>query len=172
MKKDLKARQKILFDWFLLLSIFLISCILLIIFPDKKQRVIKTSWNFFLDIILILPAVMLLLGLFEIWIPKNIVEKYVGKASGLKGVFLSIILGALPTGPLYLAFPMAAALIKKGAKISNIIIFLSAWGCIKIPQEMVELQFLGPYFMLSRLILTIIFVIIMGLFIEKLINQE
>jgi len=50
------------------------------------------------------------------------------------------------------------------------IIFLSAWACIKIPQEMVELQFLGARFMLLRLILTIIFVIIMGLSIEKIIE--
>jgi len=98
------------------------------------------------------------------------VVKYLGKASGIKGVILAIILGALPTGPLYIAFPMAAALLKKGAKISNIIVFLSAWACIKIPQEMVELQFLGPQFMLLRLSLTIIFVIIMAVSIEKMIE--
>jgi len=68
------------------------------------------------------------------------------------------------------AFPVAAVLIKKGAKISNIIIFLSAWACIKIPQEMVELKFLGLEFMVLRLILTIIFVVIMGLSIEKIIE--
>jgi len=68
------------------------------------------------------------------------------------------------------AFPVAAVLIKKGAKISNIIIFLSAWACIKIPQEMVELKFLGLKFMALRLILTIIFVVIMGLSIEKIIK--
>ena len=96
--------------------------------------------------------------------------KYIGKASGMKGIFLSLILGALPTGPLYIAFPMAAALIRKGAKISNIVIFLSAWACIKIPQEMVELQFLGLHFMLSRLILTVAFVIIMGLLIEMIMK--
>jgi len=67
---------------------------------------------------------------------------------------------------------MAAALIKKGARISNIIIFLSAWACIKIPQEMVELQFLGLKFMAARLILTIIFVVIMGLSIERLIEWD
>ena len=62
------------------------------------------------------------------------------------------------------------ALIKKGASVSNIVIFLSAWACIKIPQELVELQFLGIKFMAARLILTIIFVAIMGIFIERLIE--
>ncbi len=113
---------------------------------------------------------MVIMGLFSVWVSKETVVKYLGKTSGIKGIFLAIFFGALPTGPLYVAFPVAAVLIKKGAKISNIIIFLSAWACIKIPQEMVELKFLGLKFMALRLILTIIFVIIMGLSVEKIIK--
>ena len=163
-------KKSMLYDWALLCSILIISAILLSIFPDRKRTVIGVSSNFFIEMILILPAVMVMLGLFEVWVPKNIVVKYIGKASGMKGILLSLTLGALPTGPLYIAFPMAAALIRKGAKISNIVIFLSAWACIKIPQEMVELQFLGLHFMLSRLILTVAFVIIMGLLIEMIMK--
>ncbi|RLF40456.1 MAG: hypothetical protein DRN21_02095 [Thermoplasmata archaeon] len=170
MKKDLKEKQKrgMIRDWVLLGSILIITVVLLSIFPDKKGAVISTSWDFFIEMALILPAVMVILGLFAVWVPKDIVVKYLGNASGIRGIFLAIILGALPTGPLYIAFPMAAALLKKGARISNIIVFLSAWACIKIPQEMVELQFLGVQFMISRLILTIIFVVIMGLMIEQI----
>ena len=43
-------------------------------------------------------------------------------------------------------------------------------ACIKIPQEMVELQFLGVQFMLLRLSLTVILVIIMAVLIEKIIE--
>ncbi len=163
-------KKSMLYDWALLCSILIISAILLSIFPDRKRTVIDISSNFFIEMMLILPAIMVMLGLFEVWVPKNIVVKYIGKASGMKGILLSLTLGALPTGPLYIAFPMAAALIRKGAKISNIVIFLSAWACIKIPQEMVELQFLGLHFMLSRLILTVAFVIIMGLLIEMIMK--
>lgn len=76
----------------------------------------------------------------------------------------------LPIIFIIIAFPMATALIKKGARLSNIIVFLSAWACIKIPQEMVELQFLGLNFMASRLILTIVFISIMALCIEQIIE--
>jgi len=164
--KGVKQKQEMMRDLIILGIILIIMLTLLSVFPDKKEIVFSTSWDFFIEMILILPAVMVILGLFAVWVPKDIVVKHLGKASGIKGIFLAIILGALPTGPLYVAFPMAAALLEKGAKISNIIIFLSAWACIKIPQEMVELQFLGVKFMFLRLILTIIFVIIMGLFIE------
>ncbi|WP_054841647.1 permease [Thermococcus peptonophilus] len=144
----------------------LVTAVLLVAFPDRRGPVIKTSWNFFLEMIQILPAVMVLLGLFAVFVPNEAVVRYLGKTSGIKGIFLAILLGTLPTGPLYVAFPIASALLKKGARISNIILFLSAWACIKIPQEMVELQFLGARFMLARLTLTVIFVVIMALAIE------
>jgi len=151
---------------------FIIAIILLSISPDKQEAVTAASWEFFIEMISVLPGVMILMGLFMVWIPKEMVEKYLGKTSGIKGFSLAILLGALPTGPLYVAFPLAASLIKKGARISNIIIFLSAWACIKIPQDMVELQFLGPRFMAARLVLTIVFVVIMGVSIERIIEWK
>ena len=172
MKEDVKEKQRrgMIRDVIFLGITLIIVIILLSIFPDRREAVTTASWEFFIKMILILPAVMVLMGLFAVWVSKEMVVKYLGKTSGIKGISLAILFGTLPTGPLYVAFPMAAALIKKGARISNIIIFLSAWACIKIPQEMVELQFLGPKFMVARLILTIIFVVIMGVSIEKLIE--
>lgn len=146
--------------------------ILLSFVPDKTESVISVSWEYFLEMIIILPAVMIVMGLFSVWISDDIIMKYLGESSGFKGILLSLFLGTLPIGPLYVAFPIAAFLIKKGARVSNIIIFLSAWACIKLPQELVELEFLGFNFMIVRLLLTIIFVIIMGLAIEFIINRK
>ena len=157
-------------DWVVLGIVLTVTIALLSLFPDRSAAVTATSWDFLIEMMWILPAVMVILGLFAVWVPKEWIMKYLGKTSGIKGIILAIILGALPTGPLYVAFPIAAILIKKGARISNIIVFLSAWACIKIPQELVELQFLGVQFMLLRLVLTITFVIIMGISIEKIME--
>ncbi|AEH44751.1 hypothetical protein Thein_0874 [Thermodesulfatator indicus DSM 15286] len=169
MKKD-KALKGAIRDVILLGITLSIAIILLSIFPDRRDMVFTTSWEFFVEMIWILPAVMILMGLFTLWVSKDMVVKYLGRTSGIKGFFLALLFGALPTGPLYVAFPMAAALIKKGARISNVIIFLNAWACIKLPQEIVELQFLGPKFTALRLILTIIFTVIMATSIERLIE--
>lgn len=159
-------------DILLLTVTLIIAVVLIMIYPDKKSAVTSSSWEFFQKMIWILPGVVILMGLFMIWIPTELVEKYLGKTSGIKGFSLSLLFGTLPTGPLYVAFPLAVSLLKKGARISNIVIFLSAWACIKIPQEMVEIQFLGLEFMAARLFLTIVFVVIMGLFIEKIIEHS
>jgi len=157
-------------DWMVLGITIISTALMLSFFPEKRDPVTTTSWDLLTEMITILPAVIIMLGLFSVWVRKEMIVKHLGRASGMKGIFLSLFLGALPTGPLYIAFPIAAGLMKKGARISNVIVFLSAWACIKIPQEIVELQFLGLEFMLLRLSLTIMLVIIMGVMIEKIME--
>ena len=173
MKEEKKKEQKkkMIRDWLILAGVIGVALVLIYLYPSKQEPVMSASFDYLSEMIFILPAVMVLMGLFSVYIPKDAVSKYLGKASGFKGFFLAILFGTLPTGPLYVAFPMASTMIKKGARITNIVVFLSAWACIKIPQEMVELQFLGPEFMLARLSLTIIFVGLMGLVIEWIIDK-
>ena len=168
--EKIKQKKSLIRDYIIMGVIIVAAAVTLFIFPDKSGSVLGMSKNYFLELIMILPAIMIIIGLFSVWVPKEIVVKYMGKTSGIKGIFLAIALGMLPTGPLYIAFPMTAALLKKGVKISNIVILISAWACIKLPQELVEVQFLGIEFTLLRLTLTIIFVIIMGIIIEKTIE--
>ena len=170
MKKNKKQKNNMLRSLIFLGITIILTIILLLLFPEKQSAAAEASMELLVEMIKILPAVMLLMGFFTIWVPREMVVRYLGKASGIRGILLSILLGALPTGPLYVAFPLASGLIKKGARIGNIVIFLSAWACIKIPQEMIELQFLGFPFMAARLILTIILVIFMGLLIERAAN--
>lgn len=150
----------------------MVATAVLLAFPEKQEVVLTTMWEYFVEMMMVFPAVMVVMGLFTVWVSKDAVVKHLGKTSGVRGFLLSLFLGALPTGPLYVAFPLAASLLKKGARISNIVIFLSAWSCIKLPQEMVELQFLGVEFMVLRLILTVVFVIIMALVIEKVMDKK
>lgn len=62
----------------------------------------------------------------------------------------------MPTGPMFIAFPIAAELLRKKASIDNVIIFLGVWASLKIPQLGVEVQFLGIKFTVIRFILTLI----------------
>ncbi len=168
-EKKQKHKKTIARDYIVMAAVMIAAAVVLLIFPDKSGSVLNISKNYLIELAMIFPAIIVIIGLFSVWVPKEIVVKYMGKTSGVKGIFLSIALGMLPSGPLYIAFPMAVALIRKGAKISNIIIFISAWACIKLPQELMEIQFLGIEFTLLRLTLTVIFVILMGIMIEKII---
>ncbi len=54
----------------------------------------------------------------------------------------------------------------------NVVVFLSAWACIKIPQEMVEIQFMGLKFAGVRLALTIPLVALVGWIMEQALGEE
>lgn len=159
-------------DWVILLGGTAVSAVLLIVFNKQRLPALNALQNFSTEMFSIIPAVMILMGLFSAWVSKEQVVKYLGSEAGFKGVILALLFGAFPTGPLYIAFPLAAVLRKKGVSPANLIIFLSAWACIKIPQEMVEWQFLGLRFMAVRLVLTIILVILMGFVVEIIFERK
>jgi len=159
-------------DWLILATAVVAGIVLLLIFPEKQQLAGITARCFATEMFTILPAVLILMGLFTVWVSKEMVMQYLGQSSGLKGMVLALFFGALPTGPLYIAFPLAAGLRQKGASLANIAIFLTAWACIKLPQELVELQFLGAQFMLARLSLSILAAVAMGAIIEKIVKTN
>jgi len=140
--------------------------------PETAVRSSKVSWEYFLEMVFILPPVFILMGLMEVWLPKENIQKWLGNDSGFRGGCLSLVLGTLPTGPLYVAFPLAASLVHKGASLPNVVIFLGAWAALKIPQVMIEVKFLGWSFAIVRFILTTVALIIMGLIMKAVLKKH
>lgn len=126
----------------------------------------------FKEMALVIPPVFILLGLLDVWVPRETMVKYMGEGSGIKGVILSIILGSAAAGPLYGAFPVAAVLMKKGAKFSNILIFIGAWSTTKIPMFLFEMSALGAKFAVTRLMVDIPGIIIIAYILSLLIPKE
>lgn len=154
------------------LILALLFLLLAFLLPEIATRSAVVSFSYFKEMALVLPPVFMLMGLLEVWVPKEKIRRLIGRESGIKGMFFSFLMGTLPTGPLYMAFPMAGSLLNKGAKISNIVIFLGAWAAIKIPQLIAETEFLGLQFTALRFILTLTAVIIIGLIMEKLVKTD
>ena len=98
--------------------------------------------------------------------------KYMGNNSGLLGIFLAMFIGSIAAGPMYAAFPFTAVLIKKGAKFSNIIIFMNALCVTKISTLLFEISSLGYKFTFVRLLIDIPGVIIMGILVEKFLSKD
>ncbi len=126
----------------------------------------------FKEMMLVIPPVFILLGLLDVWIPREMMIKYMGEGSGLKGVVLSILIGSVAAGPLYGAFPVAAVFMKKGVKFSNILIFIGAWSTTKIPMFLFEVAALGAKFAFTRLLIDIPGIIIIAYILSKLISKQ
>jgi uncharacterized membrane protein YraQ (UPF0718 family) len=114
---------------------------------------------------------LIAMGLFMIWVNRQTVIKYLGESAGPTGLLLAIALGTLPTGPRYVAFPIALMLLKKGARVANVMAFLCSWAAMSLPAELMEFRFLGWKFTLLRFGLTFVLIIPMCLFAEWLFKR-
>lgn len=153
--------------------IIIATIILLLIFNREiGLKAIKITGSNLKEMILVIPPVFILLGLLDVWVPKETMMKYMGDKSGIKGIVLSIILGSAAAGPLYGAFPIAAVFMKKGVKFSNVLIFIGAWSTTKIPMFLFEMSALGARFAVTRLLIDIPGIIIIAFILNGLINKD
>jgi len=129
-------------------------------------------WMFFKEMILFLPLMFILIGLFDVWVPREKIEKHIGENSGWKGTFLVILLAMLQAGPLYAAFPFAYLLWKKGSNIRNIFIYLGAYSTIKIPMLTFEIGFMGLKFSLVRTLISLPIFIALGYIMEWYLKDK
>lgn len=139
---------------------------------DTAKVALDSILSQFKTMLLIIPSIFILLGLIDVWVPRETMVKYMGPDSGIKGVILAFLLGSCAAGPLYGAFPLAQVLLKKGAKFSNIMIFIGAWSTTKTPMFLFEGSALGWKFALIRLGLDIIVIPIIALVLEKTTKKE
>ena len=115
----------------------------------------KNFWAFFSEMITFLPLMFILIGLIDVWTPKDKIERHIGSGSGLIGIIWIILLAMLQGGPLYGAFPVAYLLWKKVCSLKNIFIYLGAFSTLKIPMLTFEIGFLGLKFSLLRTLFTL-----------------
>ncbi len=149
-----------------------LMAILTILNQKLGVKALTISANSFKEMLLVIPPVFVLLGLLDVWVPRETMVKYMGEGSGLKGVILSIILGSAAAGPLYGAFPVAAVFMKKGVKFMNILIFIGAWSTTKIPMFLFEIASLGTKFAVTRLLIDIPGIILIAFIISKFVSKK
>lgn len=137
--------------------------------PALAQHAASNSLSFLLEVLSIVPPVMILMGLLDVWVPRKLVEAHLGDDAGLLGAAVAVLLGTAAAGPLYAAFPVAVSLQKKGARLANIVIFLGTWATIKIPMIMMESSFIGLRFALLRLVFTIPCILLAGYLMERIV---
>ena len=139
---------------------------------DSGNQIGANSANFVLELLKVLPCAFILIGLFEVWVKKEKVEKYFGEKSGFMGYFWSIILAGSTVGGLYVAFPVAYSLRNKGAKLSIVFTYVGAAAICRIPMTIFEASFMGLKFTLIRLIVSLPLVILSSILLGKYLEKH
>ena len=120
----------------------------------------------------ILPCAFILIGLFEVWVRRETVEKHFGEASGIRGYTWAVLLAGTAVGGLYVAFPVAYALYSKGAKLSVIFTYIGAVAICRIPMVIFEASFMGIKFTAIRLFVSLPLVIITSILLGDYMTKR
>lgn len=133
------------------------------------ERLGRAGWGMIREMAGILPVMFILVGLFEVWVPRKSIERYLGREAGWKAVPWLILLATVQAGPLYGAFPVALGLARKGCSPRNVFIYLGAFSSLKIPLLTFEVGFLGWPFSLARVLISLPAFILVGVFVDRLV---
>ena len=128
--------------------------------------------SFSIEMLKLLPCAFILIGLFEVWVKKESVEKHLGKDSGMLSYIWIILLAGTTVGGLYVAFPVAYSLFKKGAKLAVIFTYIGASAICRIPMTIFESSFMGIKFSLIRLIVSVPLVILSSIWLGNYLEKK
>lgn len=108
-------------------------------------------------------GILLLIGLMLAWIPPEMIEKYVGDASGFFAVILAAFFGTITLIPAFVAFPLIASLKDSGAGIMTLTAFLTTLTMVGFITFALEKKTFGFKFAIVRNLLSFIFALIIAL---------
>ncbi len=136
---------------------------------------LKLSNNFLIfarDMVKILPPAFILIGLFDVWVSRQTIEKNFGRSSGFKKYIYSILLAATTVGGTFVAFPVANSLYHKGANYNSIFTYVTAASIVMIPMSIMEASILGIKFTSIRLGVSLPLVIVSSIILSNYLNSK
>ena len=105
---------------------------------QKTKMALMKAWKAFENILPQILTIFLIIGFALAIFPPETIQKLLGSDSGFRGVLAAAVIGSITLMPGFVAFPLAAALLKNGAGFMQLAAFVSTLmmvGIITIPIE-------------------------------------
>ncbi|MFW5694382.1 MAG: permease [Alkalispirochaeta sp.] len=139
-----------------------------IIAPHRAGEAVSTIGLSLKEMLLVIPPIFVLLGLMDVWVPREQLMRHMGEKSRVRGAALAFVIGSVAAGPLYAAFPVATVLMQKGASTFNVMVFVGAWSTTKMPMFLFEFAALGGTFAVTRLLANIPAIFLIALVLTRI----
>lgn len=124
---------------FILYAVALILLSVSFIKDGKKTKMaLMKAWKSFLNLLPQVLAIMIFVGISLALLSPATISGLIGADSGIIGVVIALLVGSITLIPGFVAFPLAAALLKGGAGYPQIAAFVStvmAVGFLTLPAE-------------------------------------
>ena len=153
----------------------ILAFVVLIVGYQKGQHVegLKATYQMTIQILPILVFAFIIAGFMRVLISQEMVAKWIGENSGIRGILLGTLAGAVSPGGPYVNLPIAAGLFRAGAGVGTIIAFLTGWSLMSLIRLPMEVGIIGWRLTTIRLLSVCIFPPIAGyiaLFLSKIIK--
>jgi uncharacterized membrane protein YraQ (UPF0718 family) len=139
---------------------------------EPGEKIADNFVSFSLDMLRVLPCAFILIGLFEVWVKRETVERHLGEGSGLEGHLWAVLLSGTTVGGLYVAFPVAYSLFNKGARLGVVFAYVGASAICRVPMAIFETSFLGVKFTVIRLLVSIPLVIVTSELLGRFLTRQ
>ncbi|MCZ7662641.1 MAG: permease [Thermoleophilia bacterium] len=104
----------------------------------KARQAARIARKSLLGMLPTFAAVFGLVGLFQVFVPASLVERWLGAAAGPSSLLVGAVLGSVAAGPPAAAFPIAGSLLGAGAWMAAVAAFIVSWvlvGVVSLPFE-------------------------------------
>ena len=132
---------------------------------------LKSAGNILIQILPLLILAFIVAGMIQVIIPHEMISRWVGAESGLRGILVGTAIGAFTPGGPYTTMPIAAGLLRAGASVGTMVAFLTAWSLWAVTRLPLEVGLMGWKFTLIRLACTFFFPPIAGFIANRLFSN-
>lgn len=133
-------------------------------YKGEGQHIIgmKSALRMTVEILPLLIFALIVAGMVQVLVPQQLLSKWVGAESGLRGILIGTVAGALAPGGPYVSLPVASGLLQAGAGVGTMVAFLTGWSLWAVSRLPMEVGIMGWKFTLIRIASTFFFPPIAG----------
>ena len=132
---------------------------------------LKSALPMTVQILPLLFFAFIVAGMIQVLLPSELVAKWVGSESGIRGIIIGTIAGGFSPGGPYVSLPIVASLLRSGASIGTTVAFLTGWSLWAISRLPIDVGILGWKFTLIRICATFFFPPIAGLIAQTFFSN-
>jgi uncharacterized membrane protein YraQ (UPF0718 family) len=131
--------------------------------PAAASEGLNATASLMLEITPRMIAAFTLAGLFQAIVPQEMIVRWMGHGSGMKGLVIGMSLGGITPGGPMTHFPVIASLYKMGVGVGPLVAYLTAWSLFGLQRLIMwEIPFLGAKVVALRISVSFLFPLVAG----------
>ena len=129
----------------IIMGLIAVTLFLIAFFKAGGQHItgIKNAYNITIETLPLLIFAFIVAGMVQAMLPKDLISKWVGMESGMRGIIIGTLAGGITPGGPYVSLPIVAGLLKSGASAGTMVAFLTSWSLWAVARLPMEVGILG-----------------------------